>query len=191
MSNTFETTFGHNQGRGSNLDESRVEKHNSTPAEDRWTSGGSSMGSASATVTSDVSSKVNNILTDAQTKLAVRTGGDQSYQRQHKTCEDFNQGLSKFIANNQESTEQMHKDIMSIINQNVLTNFQNDMYNHFALFQTEMNKSIAMLSNQQGKFKVYMQTLEGLMALFNIPKLEGGIKGGLNDQVGDILEQNK
>lgn len=135
--------------------------------------------------------KVDKILSeDNKRRLVIKTGGAQAYRRQLKTAEDFAKGLRTFIMNNQESTEQMHQDIHKAVLGNILTDFQSEMAEIFMIFQSEMNKSIQLLSEQQKEFQKYMTAVRSLMKVFNI---SAGVsqKGGLNDQINQILEDNK
>lgn len=194
MKNIFnETTFGDNQGRPNG--ESRIEHHTSRPAEDQRTfgdslgtgSGGESLfdmpsGGGATTVVDSTKAKVNRI---------VQIGGDQTYQRQFRTCQDFNKGLNTFIANNNAAIEALQRDIQSAISRNVLGDFQGEISQCFMLFQRDVNESISLLSHQGAKFKVHMETLEGLMSIFKISLPTQGVKNGLSDATDKIIEDNK
>lgn len=169
--NPEETTFGHNQGRPN--DESKIEYSNSSPAEDRKT--GSNKKSSQGNYTN----------------LKVKTGGDQAYQRQLRTCEDFYKGLGMFIENNEETTKETLKHIEKAIDRNVLRDFQDEMSWHFDMFQREMNESISLLESQQNSFKSYMETLKLLMGVFGISTVVGVKAGGLWEQTQDIIDKSK
>lgn len=193
MKNGFnETTFGDNQGRPNG--ESKVEHHTSRPAEDRRTfddpGGGAGGGGddpprgggGAAAVVGSTKAKVNRV---------IQVGGDQTYQRQFRTCQDFNKGLSTFIENNNAAIEALQRDIQSAISRNVLGDFQGQISQSFTLFQSDVNESINLLSYQRAKFKVHMETLQGLMSIFNISVPTQGVKNGLSDATDKIIEDNK
>lgn len=194
MKNGFnETTFGDNQGRPNNLD-TKAEYHTSRPAEDRRTFDDPPGGVGGDYDPPDdrppsVSATISN--TQANVKR-IMLRGDQNYERQLRTCQDFNKGLSTFIQNNNNAIQEMHRDITESITCNVLGNFQAEMQQSFMLFQRDVNESIALLNLQKGKFGVYMETLKFLMAEFKIPiPTDEGVKGGLSDATNQILEDNK
>lgn len=195
MKNGFnETTFGDNQGRPNNLD-AKAEYHTSRPAEDRRTFNNPPPGGASGynnppdDSPPSVSAAINNTQTNVK-RIVLR--GDQNYERQLRTCQDFNKGLSTFIQNNNNAIQEMHRDITEAIARNALGDFQVEMQQSFMLFQRDVNESIALLNFQKGKFGVHMETLKFLMAEFKIPiPTDEGVKGGLSDTTNQILEDNK